>query len=259
MKRLIIIAAALVIVANAAVLARVAYNRSAVVHAITLTERELIQPYRYSEFREDENSGLRLRLQSSVARTATDRSWRYDHGIPVDEQKILQFGFDPMKNCDDSYESRGGRDRSRKGWVALEYDGPAHAKLIQQVRRLPQDELRNRDEELARLEQRDSRLYVVDVATDKDELNAKYRNSGHLILPAKVSNYSNCDRKHKLYVEVLARHVNVPAQFHSFFAQIPQRSYLGEKDLPAYRAQIAIGKLNEPWLVKLETIEYPQP
>jgi hypothetical protein len=258
MKRLITIAAALVIVANAAVLARVAYNRSAAIQTITLTERELPRPYRYSEFKQEENSGLSLQLEWNVAQPEIEYSWRYNRSMTVDEQKFLQLGFNKMENCVGSRD-RGGRDKSRKAWVALEYDGPAHANLIQLVRRLPDDKLRNRAEELEELEQRETRLYIIDVASGKDELIARYRDSGLLILPATVSNYnySDCDQKFTLYVDLLSGRVNVPAQFHSFFAQIPERYDLADKELPAYRAEIAIGKLNEPWLVKLEPIETP--
>jgi hypothetical protein len=266
MKRLIIIAAALVIVANAAVLARVAYNRSGVAQTITLTERELTRPYNYRHHNKEENSGLHLVLEWNVAQPEIEQSWRYDQSMTVDEQKFLQFGFQPVENCEEPREQRGGHDKSRKAWAVLEYDGPAHANLLRKLRQLPlkdysnhADALRNRAEELERLERRDTRLYVIDIAADKEELAARYRDSGQVILPAKVSNYSNCDKKHTLYVEVLSRYVNVPAQYHSFFAQVPERSYLGDKELPAYRAEIAIGKLNEPWLLKLEAIENPQP
>lgn len=269
MKRLLLIAAALVILANAAVFARVAYNRSGEPRTITLTERELVLPYYYS-YERDENSGLRLEINWQVA-TKPDRYSRYNRDFEIGEQQFRQLGFHPKANCDDLSMDRGGRDLSRKGWVALEYDGRAHAEQLRLLRQQLEDarqeigenptadeqqKLKEQARRLEEAEQFETRLYAVDVAAAKKELIEKYRDSGrHIILAASIRNASECERLYKIYVsELLNEKINIPVQYHPLFAQVPARSY---DDLrpPAYQASIAFGQLNEPWLLSVEKIE----
>ncbi|HEX5056272.1 MAG TPA: DUF4824 family protein [Gammaproteobacteria bacterium] len=259
MKRLLSAAALLVLVADAAVFAHVLYNRSGEPRTVTLTERELPIPYYYS-YNRDDNSGMNLRLQWRTASSdAKDRYWQYDRGLLLDEQSFLDLGFNPAPGCDSLREYRGGqRDLARQAWVAFEYDGSTHAKAVAQQRRqlqepgIKKEELEQRTHELEQLEHRDTRLYVVGVAVDRDELTAQY--PGALILAATIGNRFDCQQKYKIYVSnLLTDTIHVPAEYHPLFKDIPER--VGDATWsPAYRVTLAIGKLAEPWLLKVERV-----
>jgi hypothetical protein len=49
--------------------------------------------------------------------------------------------------------------------------------------------------------------------------------------------------------------INVPRQYHAFFEQLPERLDRSAKQIPRYQAEIAFGKLNEPWLVGAGAVE----
>jgi hypothetical protein len=260
MKRLLLCAAALVLVADGFVFAHVAYNRSGEPLTITLTERELSIPYYYSYSRND-NSGMNLHLEWRVAPFNTEeRYWQYDRTLLLDEQKFLSLGFHPTENCDNptEYSGRPRLDPPRQAWVAFEYDGPTHAKVVERQRRqlpdpgIKKEELEQRTRELEQLEHRDTRLYAIDVASDRDELAARY--PGTMILAAKIGNNFDCQEKYKIYVsELLTDSIHVPTEYHPLFSELPERA-ADATWTPAYRVTLAIGKLAEPWLLKVERV-----
>lgn len=273
MSRLLLIATALVIASNAFVFARVAWNRSGEPQTtLSLTERELKVPYRYS-YRRDENSGLQLQLTWRTSEFIDNNYYQSEnHSLPISEQKLRELGFSSPKDCDKSDNNRGGRDQARKAWVALEYDGPAHASYVKKLAQLlerrqqeigavdaepEREELETLSKRLDAISNEQSRLYVVEVAPNKNDLSQQ-SGSQNLILAAQITNQSFCDQKAKQKIirinitGLLPDTINLPAHFaelHDLLTDKPERA---ANEKPRYQATIAVGKLNEPWLVRVE-------
>jgi hypothetical protein len=273
MKRLLIIAAVLVIITNAFIFARVAYNRGGELRTITLTERELSVPYNY--FRDkSENSGLSFYIKwQTAAEDVTDYFYSSNRSLEVGPEKLKALGFSVPEDCGGIKVSRGGRDKSRKLWVVLEYDGPAYARdvetlekhLARRTREIGSVEAEKEQHELKRIEERlqavkeyESRLYLVDVAPDKDKLWKLYgADPRNLIFAADVGNGSYCNNVQwelKIYIsELLPSRINIPRRFHAALENLTGLESRDANHPPRYSATIAMGKLSEPWL--LEVIE----
>ena len=272
MKRLIIIAAALVVVANAAVFAHIAYNRSGEPRVITLTERELPLPYYYYRNR-SENSGLSFNIDWQVAgQDANTHYYGRTTSLKVSSEKLRELGFSEPDACGGATKERGGRDKSRKVWAVLEYDGPAHAQFIKALEKVlaqrtgeigmveaqqEKNELQRIKDQLQAVREYDSRLYVIDLSPDKASLEKRYSEDHRkLILAAEIYNSSHCDKSiEKLSVtiqQLLPASINIPRQFHAGLENLTGLESRNADHPPRYRAKIAIGKLNEPWLLAVE-------
>src|SRR5438067_11450665 len=125
MKRAsLLAAAAIVLVANAFALVHAWRNRSGPVEAdITLTERELPMSYSF----DDDDSGVSLDLRW------LNLAW-VSFGLErpplwLDQKALQELGFDTSVAASDEKASEFyQRQRARRGFVALEYDGPAWRK-----------------------------------------------------------------------------------------------------------------------------------
>lgn len=275
MKRLLILAAILILVINAAVFTHVVYNRSGEPQIITLSERELTIPYNYFRYK-GENSGLNLRINWRAGYIVSNNyEWAGSRDFSVNEQKLRELGFTPLEGCvnDNHYQVyRGGRDQSRKAWVVIEFNGSAHTdhikalqkyldKRIQEIGRVKaepeQSELERLEDQLQTVRKYQTRLYVIDISLDKQSLvNGYGDNPQNLILAAEISNGSYCRKKQQiLEVDIdglLPARANVPKEFHDVFEGLPRER--DSQHLPRYEATIAIGKLNEPWLVDVNRL-----
>jgi len=176
MKPLLLGAFGLLIVSNAYVLAHVAMNRSGEPDSeMQLTAREL----QYYGGRSDE-SGVALMLRW------TNTAPEYPTGLPLeapvwfDQKKLEELGFDLSVPAGSPKAEHFYQDpRSRKAFVALEFDGPAwEAWLKDREPHLekvtsygPQVTLQDR---LEIERQTTPRLVTIDVAQDPAELRRKY-------------------------------------------------------------------------------------
>jgi len=176
MKRLLLGAFGLLIVSNAYVLAHVAMNRSGEPDSeMQLTAREL----QYYGGRSDE-SGVALMLRW------TNTAPEYPTGLPLeapvwfDQKKLEELGFDLSVPAGSPKAEHFYQDpRSRKAFVALEFDGPAweawlkdrEPHLEKETSYGPQVTLQDR---LEIERQTTPRLVTIDVAQDPAELRRKY-------------------------------------------------------------------------------------
>lgn len=126
-------AAAVVLVANLFALLHASRNRSGPVDSdITLTERELPKSY----VTNDEDSGVELRLQWMDQQVLS----YYQAPSPwLDQNLLKELGFDTSvapsaKAASDFY----ARQRARRAFVALEYNGPSWNKWIDEAERQTQ-------------------------------------------------------------------------------------------------------------------------
>jgi hypothetical protein len=276
MKRLLIIVAALIIIVNVAVYAHVAYNRSGEPQIITLTENELALPYRYYRAKK-ENSGLKLSMEWRAS--DFDDSiyyWHSAHSLKLSEEKLAELGFQAPEDCVVTKSYRGGRDESRKAWIALEYDGPAYAKWSQQAEQALEKRFKKNskganakrkkelvkeyENDLKRLKYYESHLILIDVALAKEDLLKQYAdNQQVLIFAARIDNTSHCDKQNKVLGlsvwQLLPGDVNVPLQHREIFENLPGDSERGYQEPPRYEVDVAVGKLHEPWIMGVRRME----
>jgi hypothetical protein len=287
-------AALLVLLTNAVVLARVAWNRSGEPAArLELTERELALP---GAWRDEENTGLALTL-----RFHAPEPWRGE-GTEMtswlDREKLGELGFDVSVDPEAPAAERHYRSPlPREVWLVLEDEGEAWrswlagreeqvAEVRREVGRGEQgtDDLEAAERALAVDRVEATRLFAVDAGLDRDALRARYTDPArHAVVPATV-------RLHRIDLEhdepayltgsvdrVLVDRIHVPLRHRpaveSALAERERRSQErgrpqtrppgavtrspGAADEPApplYRAELTVGRLGEPWLVEVERL-----
>jgi len=254
-------AALIVVLSNAFALVHAARNRSGQPDAqITLTDREL------TYYRNADDSGVELILRW------TDSYPRYfvpglgfageESRVWLDKEKLESLGFDcGVPPADPKADSSYARQRPRRGFVALEFDGPAWRSWAETQRRIAaqQPALQNTfDEGLA------SRLVAIDAAGDPATLRARHPDrAGVLILPAVVQIY--------VVPRIAAGvgRVERPAQLAGMIQQVPSAIHVSrplsdgfrrlrltvrdaKQEEPLYRVHLSYGRLLEPWTTGVE-------
>lgn len=272
-------AVGVLLAANAAALAGAAWNRSGEAQAVlTLTEREL--PREPSpEWRE--SSGVTLRLD-------THHWFKFEHrprpSSGLDDAALASLGFDVRLPEDREEAARLVRRQSaRRGWVAIEVDGPAAAEWQRaleeelaaaeqaaQARGGDAQWLRRAVEESLRS---GSRLFVVDAGSDAAALRAKHPDRTRVaVVQARISvalheGDSVVWERHRrepvvlatcqpprchiaASVELLPDKVDVPARLQPSLAAIPPQPSARVRP-PAYQVKVAFGRRGEPWIQEI--------
>lgn len=186
MKRAsLLAAAAIVLVANAFGLLHAWQNRSGPVETeITLTQREIPLSYKSN----DEDSGVALNL------TWMNPYWfpfpSEQHASWLDQKTLKELGFDTaLPPSDDRAMEFYQRQRPKRSFVALEYDGPAWSERIEALNRLVQQRA-NFPEGFGpeTVIQSTSRLIAIDASNDAAQLRARHPDrTSIIIVPAVVS------------------------------------------------------------------------
>lgn len=261
MKRLLWIAFAFLLLVNLSVLSHSFYNRQHAEARLTLSERELDLPGNYGFNKE--NSGLSLSLSWAIASKGDDaKSFTYSNHLMLSPEHYASLGF--SNECDQQ------RKISRvEGYVLLEFNGATHQENIAQAKKYRdqlleqqaagsqniEDALQAARERVLALEDYESRLYVVDAAASKVLLQMALAHRSqetpgeYLIAPGLIRDfYRDCDtteeNMHSVYVSRLfVKDIYVPRKYHSLFADRNHKH--------TFLADIAFGKLDEPWLESL--------
>ncbi len=262
----------LIAATNAVVLLGVAYNRSGDAESLlTLGKREFARIGEWGFGRED--SGLTLRLHwrtpggtfpfygsgvdEEVAEGVDGPAW-------VDRARLAALGFDLPDSLDETKrQSKWQRQQSRPAMVVLEFDGPAYQHEVERARRraeemraraeaMPNDKESKRKAEgaggqLARLENEETRLYVVDVGPDLAALRAKYPDrTRHAIVQAEIRpvfyRRKGVERL-SAQVELTTANIMVPLE---------QRAAWEKRNGTGTQIQLAFGKRLEPWIVAIQ-------
>jgi hypothetical protein len=248
----VLLAAALVVTANAFVLVRVAHNRSgAPAAALELTERELrlVRPQR-------ESTALFLQL---AWEPASGRSKFEDGPGWFDKAKLGELGYDCRPPLSDPQAvARYRLMPAKEAFAVLEYNpdlsadaGPDRATW--------------------------SRLLAVDVGRDLALLRSKYPDARRfLIAPCLVrllyqTKYDPNTRREVpgaylrgIIAQVLVGEISVPPSLRSVFESLSQNTHeyflTPEARLrgPRYSAVLCYGKDNEPWLESGRLLASPQ-
>jgi hypothetical protein len=275
MRREIWIALLLVVAVNAVVLAGVTRNRAGSPEGtLTLTEREL--PL-VAGLDAEENSGVSLRLDW--------RPYGDDWGW-FGREKLAGTGFDPDLRL--RSEEEGDRYREplpRKAFAVLEYDGEAWgqhkakrekelAELSAKVEKgaMTAEQAKNERQQIEGDLFAGSRLFVIDVGRDPQELRRRYSDrSRFAIIAAKVGM-----RRHrpagpgskaepKGYVaEVLVDSLHIPRDLQTTLRGLKaeqgrlypgMRFYSPDRKLaPRYEVRVNWGGRLEPWVEEVRLV-----
>jgi hypothetical protein len=262
MKRLSLIASAAVIVlANLLALLHAQRNRTGSTEAdLTLTQREL----RYYNGSAPDDSGVSLNLQWTDP-NAYFFSDKENPAAWLDETKLRSLGF----ACSVSAASPDAgnyyqRQRPRRVFVVLEYDGPAWRAWAERYERArvnrragvqPGD---STDEALDF-----SRLVAIDADVNPLKLRARYPDRQTvLVAPAVVSiTWLPADSGTKLNPKRSARltgsmqipsSIHVPRPFSDEFRHLTKNPNRTSDHEPVYRVHLRYGALLEPWVVGVD-------
>jgi hypothetical protein len=265
MKRGLILAAAIVLIANASALIHAGRNRSGGAEAdITLTQRELSWPL--SEVNEDD-SEIAPRLL-----------WNYPQPLLVepqppwlDEKTLRALGFDTSVAPSDGQASEFyQRQRARRAFVALEYDGPAWRKKIEELERRFQehpDYVRPSDNDPKRQRESATRLIAIDASRDAAQLRARNPDRGVVIIvPAVIFivlepymtkvRQSGAERPARIVGSIrdIPSSIHIPRPYSDVFRSGGIRARHGDGEVAEYRVHLRYGTSFEPWVVDVQVL-----
>ncbi len=242
---------ALIALTNVVALGGVWHNRSGEPESsLLLSERELRRSYEWSRH---ENSGLALRLDwRRPSDPASDDRYRR---LMLDEARLLDLGFTTPQRDEQRHQRQ-----AREVLVVLELDGPARKAELERVReqlqnaRLelranPQDKRRQDAERAARdyldqEEQRDSRLFAVDVGQDGNALRIRYPDrSRFAIVPGSVNAWVQDGHLTGQISELRITDIHVP---HAWRRML-DKALEGSRPTP-FQVRVNFGQRLEPWM-----------
>jgi Domain of unknown function (DUF4824) len=276
LDRLLLAAAALVVLVNALILGGVALNRRTPPEAtLILSERELsatvTSPFYFGN---DENSGLTLKLRwavltPAVAEQEFSNPWgeRWGPAAWLDRKKLATLGFDVTPQSDERAQSRyNERVQAREVLLVLEMNGDAYQSALQQIRtraaqaaataaadsldaRLVNEAQRLR-ETARRLERDSTRLYVVDAGLDATALRRRYPDRmRYAIVRGNVQPLVvGRGAAQQLFGRVAAVHcadLSVPVNLRAPLPRPPLR--YDDRGQP-YQVKVSFGRRFEPWI-----------
>ena len=263
MKRAsLLIPAAIIVVANAFALLPAMRNRAGAPDAeMTLTQRELRY---FNRSKADDDTGVTLNLEWT---DPTNLRWPLEAEKPggwLDRSKLQQLGF----TCSVDANSPGAeryyqRQRPRKAFVALEYDGAAwRAWAEMHERAVAEQRARGRVMNWIDNSPPPSHLVAMDADPDPVKLRGRYPGrTAVVILPAVVAvalepfPYPGRKLDSKSPTRVVGRiqqlpsSIHVPRPFSDKFLAAGKKA--GIKDL-SYRVRLRYGTSLEPWIIDVE-------
>lgn len=260
--RLTAVALLLIVTANGILLWDVARNRSAVPEAeLRLSEREFFVPQLWR----GENSGRFLQLRYQYIRSiGDDGAWLVNPWL--DREKLRDLGFYlPEKLVDAENPRRVPRFPQKKVFLVLELAGPAYSHALAQARAeveawhvaSAKEGLQDPKEHLHQIQEKNSRLFVVDAGLDVEALRRHYpKRQQYAIVPGRVHIWWNAPQQQEepeFYSRLVLEHerIFVPLDF------APQLALLEEDVVSEERGrvkrgsvvQLAFGTRLQPWIV----------
>lgn len=265
MKPLALLAAAVVLLANALALVHAARNRAGTPTAeVTLSDRELS----YRPRADDSTVRLDLRWRSSG--TGAVRAGRFVRAdaLDLDAAQLAGLGFDVSLAPDAEGAARFyGRQAPRVAYVAFEVDGPAwQARLRATEKELAEAAGSAHAEIEKRLESEKhaSRLLAIEAGVDAAALRARYAGRKDVfVLPAIIA------LRHEPRFADAAAHTTQPARIYGALGEVPADVHVPRPYSDAfrryqrlvkpegragelYRVRLRFGQLGEPWVVGVE-------
>ena len=248
-------AAGVIVIANVFGLVHACRNRTGPVEAdITLTEREL--PVSSLPNNRDSIVTLDLRWLDPPW---TSHGWvgRQQVGSWLDQKTLQELGFDTsVAPSDKTAANFYARQRARRAFVALEYEGLAWRKLLEQADREKRENAGLSQSSVPPyLHESETHLVAIDAASDAERLRNRHldRNSV-IIVPAVVriavfhpANPGEPPRPALLsgLVQEIPTSIHVPRPFSDSWRGRDRRNL-------KYRVHLRYGTSLEPWIVALD-------
>jgi len=268
----------LIVLTNAVALGGVWWNRSATPEsALTLSERELGLPWRSLRFAED--SGLSLNLNWRVGdREAGEfvSGYTFNGGTPewLDAGHMTALGFAPGDLDSDRGRRRYTRQLPREVVLVMELGGPLWQQALARARENAgrhaaaaaanvgskqfADRAKRASEELAREENSNSRLFVIDAGLDARQLREKYPDRSRFLLvhgtvrPALRDRGSDAAQATGYVSRISTGRIYVPHALRGPLesARAADEPGGGER----FSAELLVGQRLEPWIVELKPV-----
>jgi hypothetical protein len=263
----------LIVLTNAIALGGVWWNRLATPDsALNLSQRELGLPWR--SLRLMENSGLALNLNWRVAgREAGDSASGYttNGGTPewLDAAKMAALGFPVAAAPADDEPRRYARQLPREVILVMELAGPAWQRALDRARENAgrhaaaaaanvgskqfAERAKRASDELAREENSNSRLFVIDAGLDARLLREKYPDRNRFLLlrgtvrPTMYSRGGNMTQATGYVSRVGNGQIHVPHALRERLESLRAQGEPGGGD--GFSATLRVGQRLEPWLV----------
>lgn len=254
MKRASLLAAgAIVLTGNVFALVHAWKNRAGGVEtSITLTERELPLSYNYNKKDDDSGVGLNLRWTDSQ-----QRLYGESESAPWLNEKILrELGFDTSAAPGDerAFEFYA-RQRHRRAFVALEYEGPAWHKWLDDAERAAHAQsVTPVFPGPAERPQSWTHLMAIDAGSNAARLRSRHPDrSSVIIVPAVIRierEGKSASAPARLFgaIQEIPSAIHVPLPFSEAF-----RRLTGDRRNDAkYRVHLRYGALLDPWVDHVE-------
>lgn len=272
---------ALIVLTNAVALGGAWWNRAEIESTLILSEREIGLPWR--SLRNSENSGIALNLRWRVASRSDGReaigAFGFS-GMPdwLDGAKMQALGFAVGELQTDAGQRRYTRQQARPAILALELDGPARQAALaaareNAARHAAAAEVNPGSKEfaarakaaqdaLAREENANSRLFVIDAGVDAQQLRQQYPDRNRYLLLASTVRPAVHHPAPGALPQATGRIASLDiTQWHvphALSASFDSRHAepLGKPGATQrFTATVAVGQRFEPWITDLRTVE----
>ncbi len=267
-RGLTVLAAVLIVVANAVALTGVALNRGGAPETETeLTERELVLPGRIME----DNSGMWLKLQwRNLGEPDVDGLSSNDVSLRspawLNEAKLQELGFEltPRLNRQHTLKKRIS---PRFAYIVLEFDGPLYGESLRRAEARLERELGLTNNAQAQKYARRhvdkerrgaSRLFTRDAGLDYEALKSRYSAPNMFIVRGtvrvRVGRAGNTPTRLGT-ISVSNPMIHVPLEHRDVLDTMLARPDRSRDDLdPRYRVGLAYGSRLEPWVVSVSEL-----
>lgn len=289
LKLKLIIGIIIITFTNIIALAGVLYNRTGQpTSSVTLSERELYMPYSWHEesLSDSENTALSLRIDFERSQHLTD--------MRLNKQQLEGLGFTFMNKEYSFWTS------SRTFYWALEFDGKHYAEDLEAAKNellnaqqlmtdarqqddkkdlsTANQELERKQARFDRVEQTQSRLYVVDFDGNLESLQQKFAGQSNVIfmqgivkpykhyeLYAKMTseqyidsalNSEKQDLQYGLrFSNLLVSNVHIPLEMTGPLQSLSSKKY-NEISPPRYAVELKVGRRLEPFIQAVSRLDY---
>lgn len=257
----------IVLASNSVVLIGATLNRSGTPTAmLAMSERELSLPSAYN----DENSVLAMQIKWRVLQPSTknSKSLGYVQTAWLNAEKLQELGFDL---------SAKPPWLEREVFLALELNGANYQQALKQAQaNFDQDiEIINNNDSLKagerqrRVEQQKkslqrqqheySRLYVIDAATNADDLLSAYNDPQQYIITKGIVRAYEVNNKDSTFISgqiinLSVQSINVPIKHSKVIKALQTKPSRGWQEIKfsRYQVNVAYGTRFEPWIEKVQ-------
>lgn len=272
MRKYIIIGLVILIGSNVLALSGVVYNRMGEPKVnLTLSEREF--SLRGNSIRNNENSGMSLRLKWRTPQEETTEYYFNHHEVSSSREALEFLGF---SNLDEAYNYRA---ESLELYWAMELNGESYLNEVAKAQKLLRDEKaaiaeqnsanqnQYAKDKVKRLTKRaqeaqhvDSRLFFLEASASYETLLEKYESHENVFVIkgiAKPFLDGQNDQYRLILQHALGEEIMVSTDHSDSLKKLESHPKNALRK-PRFNAQIAWGKKLEPWLVEIQKIA-PQP